>query len=57
MDGYFQGKNPDLFYCERGKLYDRYGFELVEVLKDEIDLSGLEGKYPVSDDRVNKGYS
>lgn len=54
LDGYF-GPIPRLFYCECGRIYGSRGFGLFEVRKEEVDLSGLEGKYPVPHDDINRG--
>ncbi|MFH1229658.1 MAG: hypothetical protein V1678_04525 [Candidatus Aenigmatarchaeota archaeon] len=48
IDGYVEHGIPTLFYCECGKIYDMRKFgELNEVPKEDVNLSGLEGKYPV----------
>jgi len=47
IDGFVE--NPDTLYiCECGKIYDMPEFfHLEEVPKDEVDLSGLEGQFPI----------
>lgn len=51
IDGYVEHGHPTLFYCECGKVYDMPEFmELVEVPVEDVDLSGLEGKWPISED-------
>ena len=50
VDGYVEHGVPTLFFCECGKVYDKPKFgKLVEVPKEEVDLSSLEGKWPDTD--------
>jgi hypothetical protein len=46
MDGFVEHGKPSLFLCECGTVYDmqsgRSGLKLVQVPREEVDLSGLD---------------
>jgi len=52
FDGFIEHGVPTLFYCDCGKIYEpgpNFG-NLTEIPSDKVDLSGLEGKFPIRKD-------
>lgn len=51
VDGFGEHGKPTLFYCECGKIYEMTpSLELREIPREEVDLSGLEGQFPIPKD-------
>lgn len=53
LDGFGEHGVPALFYCECGKIFDLTNEGLAEVPIKEVDLLGLDGSYPLSEDRYD----